>query len=207
MFCWRFSTVRAPASPCALISAPVDRTLTLRRLNAGDPPAFQSYRLDSRWSALRLSPMSDDEALSFLNDMNAATALAPGEWFQIGIADRQSNTLIGDIGVCVSGDRREAEIGFTLGRSHQGQGLAAEAVREAIALVFEMTDVQRVFAVTDARNGRARKLVASLGMTHLRTQESVFRGETVTEHTFALTREQPQVKIEPRRQVPEASDS
>jgi RimJ/RimL family protein N-acetyltransferase len=182
--------------------------LTLRRLNAGDLPAFQAYRLDPLVGQYQgWSPMSDDEALSFLNDMNAATALAPGEWFQIGIADRQSNTLIGDIGVCVSGDRREAEIGFTLGRSHQGQGLAGEAVREAIAMIFDATDVQRVFAVTDARNGRARKLVSSLGMTQLRTQESIFRGETITEHTFALTREQPPVKIEPRRQVPEASDS
>ena len=164
--------------------------VTLRRLNAGDLRAFQAYRLDPLVGQYQgWSPMSDDEALSFLNDMNAAAALAPGEWFQIGIADRLSNTLIGDIGVCVSGDTREAEIGFTLGRSHQGQGLAGEAVRAAIALIFDATDVQRVFAVTDARNGRARKLVLSLGMTQVRTQESVFRGETATEHTFALTRE------------------
>ena len=182
--------------------------VTLRRLNADDLPAFQAYRLDPLVGQYQgWSPMSDDEALSFLNDMNAAVALVPGEWFQIGIADRRSNTVIGDIGVCVAGDGREAEIGFTLGRSHQGQGLAGEAVREAIALVFDATDVQRVFAVTDARNGRARKLVSSLGMTHLRTQESLFRGEAITEHTFALTREQPRVKIDPRRQVPEASDS
>jgi RimJ/RimL family protein N-acetyltransferase len=167
--------------------------VTLRRLHADDLPAFQAYRLDPLVGQYQgWSPMSDDEALSFLNDMNAAAALTPGEWFQIGIADRRSNTVIGDIGLCVAGDRQEAEIGFTLGRSHQGQGLAGEAVREAIELVFAATDVQRVLAVTDARNDRARKLVSALGMTRIRSQETIFRGETITEHTFALTRERHQ---------------
>ena len=56
--------------------------------------------------------MSDDQALCFLDEMNLATALAPGEWFQIGIAESRSNTLIGDIGVRVSGNGLEAEIGL-----------------------------------------------------------------------------------------------
>jgi len=163
--------------------------LTLRRLSRDDLSAFQAYRLDPVVGEYQgWSPMSDDQALSFLHEMNGAAALAPGEWFQIGIADRRSNTLIGDIGVCVSGNGLEAEIGFALGRPHQGQGLAREAVGEAIGLIFDATDVQRVVAVTDARNDPARKLLSTLGMAHIGEHQAMFRGEPCVEHTFALAR-------------------
>ena len=164
--------------------------LTLRRLVGDDLSAFQAYRLDPIVGEYQgWAPMSDDQALSFLNQMNVAAALTPGEWFQIGIADRRSNTFIGDIGVCVSADELEAEIGFTLGRHHQGRGLAREAVGKAIGLVFDTTTVQRVVAVTDGRNNAARKLLSALGMADVRKQETIFRGEPCVEHTFALARE------------------
>jgi RimJ/RimL family protein N-acetyltransferase len=171
---------------------PVPRStgrVTLRRLCTDDLRAFQAYRLDPIVGQYQgWSPMSDAQALSFLNEMNVAAALAPGEWFQIGIADRQSNTLIGDIGIRISGDGLEAEIGFTLGRRHQGQGLAREAVGEVVALVFEVTDVQRIVAVTDARNDSASKLLSMLGMARIGKQEAIFRGAPCVEDTFALAR-------------------
>lgn len=163
--------------------------VTLRRLCRDDLRAFQAYRLDPIVGQYQgWSPMSDAHALSFLDEMNVATALAPGEWFQMGIADRRSNTLIGDIGVRISGDGLEAEIGFTLDRCHQGQGLAREAVGEVVALIFEVTDVRRVVAVTDARNDSARKLLSTLGMAHVGKQEAIFRGQPCLEDTFALTK-------------------
>jgi RimJ/RimL family protein N-acetyltransferase len=161
--------------------------VTLRRLCRDDLSEFQAYRLDPVVGQYQgWSPMSDAHALSFLDEMNVAPALAPGEWFQLGIADRQSGILIGDIGVRISADGREAEIGFTLGRRHQGQGLAREAVGEVVALIFEVTEVRRVVAITDARNDAARKLLSSLRMAHVGRQEAIFRGEPCVEDTFSL---------------------
>lgn len=163
--------------------------VTLRRLADRDLEDFQAYRLDPDAGRYQgWVPMADDEARSFLAEMNAAVAFVPGEWFQLGIADRASNRLIGDIGVCLSLDGTEAEIGFTLKPSLQGQGLAAEAVRRTLALVFACAAIRRVVATADARNHAALRLLSALGMQRLRSGRARFRGEPCVEHTFAIAR-------------------
>jgi RimJ/RimL family protein N-acetyltransferase len=54
--------------------------------------------------------------------------------------------------------------GFTLSRKSQGRGLATEAVRGAIYLIFERTPALRVHAVTDARNLPCIRLLERIGM-------------------------------------------
>jgi len=163
--------------------------ILLRRLGVDDLPAFQAYRHDPEvgkyqgWSAT-----PDDQARAFLAQMHAAAAFVAGEWFQVGISRRDSNLLIGDIGVCVAADGESAEIGFSLGKPHQGQGLAAEALHEAIALLFDVTGVSRIVAVTDARNAPAIALLIALGMRQAETKAAIFRGEACHEHTFTLAR-------------------
>jgi len=163
----------------------------LRRLRATDLGAFQSYRHDPAVGRYQgWLPMADDAALAFLEEMAAAPPFVPGEWFQIGIAERQGDALIGDIGVCVAADGAEAEIGFTLAAPAQGRGLAREAVRQAMALVFAVTGVQRIVAITDARNTAAIRLLDALGMPCVSSSEALFRGEPCVEHTFVLARPQ-----------------
>lgn len=161
----------------------------LRRLGSDDLAAFQAYRHDpvvgqyQSWSAT-----SDEAASTFLSNMRAVSMFVPGEWFQIGIADITTDELIGDIGICVASDQTQAEIGFTLRRSLHGRGLAHEAVREAIALIFEVTSSLRVVAITDARNIAAQHMLTALGMTYIAAYNAEFHGETYVEHTFHLDR-------------------
>jgi hypothetical protein len=82
----------------------------------------------------------------------------------LGIADRASNALIGDIGLCVSSGEEEAEIGFTLCAQAQGLGLATEAVSEAIDLLFEHTAIARVVSITDVRNLPSVRLLERVHM-------------------------------------------
>jgi RimJ/RimL family protein N-acetyltransferase len=161
----------------------------LRRLAPADLTAFQDYRRDPEtgryqgWAA-----MSDDEAWAFLAEMAVAPPFPAGEWWQIGIAERTSDGLIGDIGICVSADRRAAEIGFTLGRHSQGRGLGSEAVRGAIGLLFAHTPVDRIFAITDARNLASVRLLERIGMGKSQTLNSLFRGEPCVEYRYVLAR-------------------
>ena len=120
--------------------------------------------------------------------MSSATLLRPGEWCQIGIADRDTGTLIGDIGICVGPQADEAEIGFTLRAQSHGLGLGAEAVTQAIDFLFEHTAITRVVSITDARNLAAVRLLQRLGMQLLRTRNAFFRGEPCQEHFFSLSR-------------------
>jgi RimJ/RimL family protein N-acetyltransferase len=163
--------------------------IVLRLLRASDLAAFQAYRADAElgryqgWTA-----MSDAQALDFLVEMAAATTLVLGDWVQLGIAEPRRDELIGDIGLFLDADGQEAEIGFTLAHAWQGQGLAAEAVRVAVRLVFDCSGAQRLRAITDARNAPSIGLLRRVGFAHGDTLETVFRGEPCTEWVFRLDR-------------------
>ncbi|MCV2369673.1 GNAT family N-acetyltransferase [Roseateles oligotrophus] len=164
--------------------------VTLRRLHLLDLAAFQSYRHDAElgqyqgWSA-----QSDEESAEFISEMSGAALFVPGIWVQVGIADRVSNSLVGDIGICVSADGTAAEIGFTLDSKAQGQGFATEAVRETIALLFETTAVAKVVGITDQRNISSIKLLERIGMQRVETVETLFRGLPCVEYTYMALRE------------------
>jgi RimJ/RimL family protein N-acetyltransferase/SAM-dependent methyltransferase len=163
--------------------------VVLRRLRTGDLAAFQAYRHDpvvglyQGWTA-----QSDQAANAFLEEMHQVEPLRSDAWTQLAIARREDDGLIGDIGIRVAADGSEAEVGFTLGRSAQRQGLATEAVTAACALVFELTPVRRILAIVDSRNASAIRLVERIGMRRIATDQATFRGEPCVEHTYELRR-------------------
>lgn len=169
---------------------PLPRTsekIVLRRLSTTDLRAFQAYRHDPDVARLQgWVPTSDEDAQDFLAQMGAARLLLPGIWCQIGIADCDTNELIGDIGLNLASDSLNAEIGFTLRRQSQGLGLATAAVQEAIRLVFETTPAEKVVAITDALNGPSIRLLERTGMRRVETRSTTFRGEPCTEHVYAI---------------------
>jgi [ribosomal protein S5]-alanine N-acetyltransferase len=163
--------------------------VVLRRLRTSDLVAFQAYRADPElgryqgWSA-----MTDAKALEFLNEVQTAPLFEPGAWVQIGIAEPDSEKLLGDIGLFLNQDATEAEIGFTLARPAHGRGLATAAVRAALHLVFEATSVQRVLGITDARNLASIRLLERVGMRRIDEREVEFRGERCVEWVYAIDR-------------------
>jgi RimJ/RimL family protein N-acetyltransferase len=166
--------------------------VVLRRLRADDLQPFHAYRSSAEVGRYQgWTPMSVAEAESFLREMHSAAGFRPDEWFQVAIADPLTDRLIGDIGVCLrTEDAPVAEIGFTLDPGSQGKGLAAAAVREIVALLFQATAVARVIAITDARNQPSVRLLQRAGMLLDRSVESIFRGEPCIELVFVLRREQ-----------------
>jgi aminoglycoside 6'-N-acetyltransferase len=164
--------------------------LVLRRFAATDLAPFQAYRGEPRvaryqgWTA-----MDDAAAAAFIADMAVAAIGVRGEWFQIAIADRPTDWLVGDIGIGFDAEREGvAEIGFSLAPSAQGRGLASEAVAAALALLFESLRVDVVEGVTDTRNLPSIRLLERVGMRRIRTHDTLFRGEACREHLYSLAR-------------------
>lgn len=161
----------------------------LRRLHPRDLAAFQAYRsLPDLGRFQGWSPMSDAEALQFINEAHRAPLFAPGQWMQLGIAELSSDTLIGDIGLYLADDGTSGEIGFTLEPSSQGRGVATLAVREALQLFFSATGVTTVLGITDERNLPSIKLLERVGFELIETRQVIFRGEPCTERVYALPR-------------------
>ena len=163
--------------------------IVLRRLALADLDAFQAYRRDPRIGLYQgWEPQSDDEALRFISDMRDVVLFPPGRWVQLGIADRRTDALIGDVGICVAATMETAEVGFTLSAAAQGVGLGTEAVREALDLIFDYAPVMQVRAVTDTRNTPSVRLLERVGMRRLDTVASMFRGNPCTEHIYGISR-------------------
>lgn len=163
--------------------------LRLRALHEADLADFQAYRHDAevgRWQGWR--PTDDDTARAFLREMAALPFCPPGLWCQIAIAARADDRLLGDIGLHLAADGGHAEIGFSLARHAQGQGLAQEAVAAAVALVFAHTPAQAVHAITDSRNAASLRLLQRLGFRAAGGWPAVFRGQPCTEQLHVLPR-------------------
>jgi [ribosomal protein S5]-alanine N-acetyltransferase len=140
--------------------------------------AFQAYRHDEEVGRYQgWEPWSATKALTFLEAMSTVDLLDPGTWCQVGIAARESEGLIGDIGMCVRLKEHQAEIGFSLNAQWQGRGLATEAIGLATDLLFEQTAVDQIVCITDARNLAANRLLRRMRMDHVRTEDALFRGE------------------------------
>jgi RimJ/RimL family protein N-acetyltransferase len=73
-------------------------------------------------------------------------------------------------------------------RASQGQGLATEAVRLAIALLFDVTPVARIIGYVDTRNLPSIRLLERLDMHRTDVIDAVFRGEPCQEAVYALSR-------------------
>jgi RimJ/RimL family protein N-acetyltransferase len=161
--------------------------LRLRRLEQRDAPQLARYRSDpavaryQSWDSMTL-----EEAENFIAALPELLGDAD-QWSQLAIADKATDELVGDIGVC----RKSSgfvEIGFTLAPAAQRRGLAFEACRAAVELIFSEPDIAAVEAVIDSRNTSAIRLVKRLGMSLDRTEDAEFKGATCSEHHFVLRR-------------------
>lgn len=161
----------------------------LRRLGVGDLEAFQAYRLEPELGRYQgWSPMGPAEAAEFLSAMGRSTLFVAGAWSQVGIAGGSDPRLIGDIGLFLSQDMRQVEVGVTLRSQSQRRGMATAALRAAIALAFEHTAAERVLGITDARNLASVRLLERVGMRRVETRPTMFRGEACVEHVYAVAR-------------------
>jgi ribosomal-protein-alanine N-acetyltransferase len=169
--------------------------LRLRAMGDADLPAFVAYRQDPEVARYQSwdETFSHDDAVALFAGKQGVALGTPGAWTQIAIEEIASGTVVGDCALQVSGDDpRQAEIGFTLARGHQGKGYAAEAVEALLGWVLGTLGLHRVVAITDARNASAARLLERVGFRreghHIRNVW--FKGAWGDEFAFALLRDE-----------------
>lgn len=164
--------------------------LVLRALLPVDAEAMFAYRSDPEVSRFQnWAPAEIEEIRTFIQELAAMEPGTPGSWYQIGIARKESDTLIGDIGIHVSAaDPRQAEFGITLAPAFQGQGLASEALRALFDHLFSDWGLHRITGSVDPRNTASMALLARAGMRHegLRVESYWSKGEWTDDATFAM---------------------
>lgn len=143
-----------------------------------------------------LDPTSPEEIRSFIRGMVLREFNAPG-WYQIGIALRHTDELIGDCGIHVlEEDPRIVELGITIAPSFQSKGYATEALNEVIDLLFCTLSKHRVYTSVDPRNLPSMALMKRLGLRkegHF-VQSLRFKNEWVDDVVFAMLSSEWQAK-------------
>lgn len=163
--------------------------ILLRRLHPDDLDAFLAYRADPQVARFQgWSPMSSEQALAFLQHESDLDALRPGQWSQLGVTRGDEPDLIGDAGIHLSDDGMTAEIGMSLSRPAQGQGLGTELAGGLIELVFSSTSVNEVLAHADLRNEPCMRALQRAGMTRFATRKTIWKDELCEEACFVQRR-------------------
>lgn len=118
-------------------------------------------------------------AFAFIGTMQDAVGACRGERIQLGIALRDGDLLIGDIGLWLS-----ATIGCSCARRFQRQALTSEAVAVVIAALSQHTGCGTIGAFVDARALPSQRLLHALSFRHVATDTAVHDGTAVVEFVF-----------------------
>lgn len=165
------------------------KRVRLRRLDPKDITEFTAYRGDPAVARFQgWDRMDTNEAMGFLAHMSQVTLLEPGQWTQLGLARRESDLLIGDIGVHMSEDIEDAELGITLASGVQGKGLGFEAVELVCDWLFAQSRISRIVAITHVENERALALLSRTAFVHTHDTREKIEGVAVPERWFERRR-------------------
>jgi RimJ/RimL family protein N-acetyltransferase len=168
--------------------------LRLRHFRESDLSTFMAYRNDpevARYQSWEY--ISEPEARDFIQEQKDVQPGLCGLGMQIAVELKATGMLVGDCYFMLNEhDALQAEIGYTLSRAYQGQGLATEAVSCLLTYAFSTFDLHRITAICDCENVASIALLERLGMRregHF-IQNIWFKGKWGDEYLYAILREE-----------------
>ncbi|MCL1068310.1 GNAT family N-acetyltransferase [Shewanella olleyana] len=171
--------------------------LSIRAFEVGDLVSFTEYRADPQIAQYQSwSDYSLEQAQNLFDQMDYQQFGEPGLWFQLAIADNRTDQIMGDIALHFI-DEQQMEIGFTIAKDYQQQGVAYEAVSAVIEFLFNSLNKHRIVATTDAENFASMALLLKLGFRkegHY-LQNIFFKGRWGDECFFAMLNSEYKAKV------------
>lgn len=149
---------------CSLLEKPTLQTgrLILRPLRQEDVPALRRWLADPRlypyWGK---GPGKADKDPTLL----FAKAEKPTKSFHLGLQERESGLVIGELWVyCIEYDRM-AKVAYRIAPDCQGKGYATEALGAMVEYCFGSTPLRRLWAEVDVRNPASCRVLEKCGFT------------------------------------------
>lgn len=137
--------------------------LIARRFHARDLDDFVAMRNNPEVARYQSwDSYTPEEGRSFIEDMASAKLGEPG-WFQFALESKQTGEFIGDCGLSLRDENRQAQIGYTIAHRHWGKGYASEAVSALISYAFIAFGLNRISASVDPRNGGSCRVLEKSG--------------------------------------------
>ncbi|WP_137904050.1 GNAT family N-acetyltransferase [Chryseobacterium sp. 2VB] len=139
--------------------------LVLRDITIEDQQDIFDYRSNAEANRFQSwIPETLEEVENFIL-RNTKEFNQPESWYQLLITDKETKTVIGDIGVHFTGDENaQVELGITLNTSFQGKGYASEALKGIISHLFDDLHKHRITASVDPDNTASILLMERIGL-------------------------------------------
>ena len=137
--------------------------IKLRPIEPKDSEQIFIYRSDPETNKYQgFIPKELNEVEEFIA-RNPAEFNQPESWFQLVIINKESNEIIGDIGVHFIGTNGfQCELGCTLSKKHQGKGFATVAMKITIDYLFNSLNKHRLIGSVDPKNMSSIRLLERL---------------------------------------------
>jgi ribosomal-protein-alanine N-acetyltransferase len=180
--------------------------LVLRPLREGDLRALRGFAVENEehlrpWSPRPKSQADARSIVELSQRIRAARTLWRGDRsYALAVTLREPGTRAGSgayigrvtLGEVVRGYFQSAYLGYLVGASHQGRGLAREAVRAAIEFAFTTLELHRVQAAVMPHNERSLRLIRALGFREEgRARDYLMIDGAWRDHVlFAVTRDE-----------------
>ena len=159
----------------------------LRPVQPEDNQAVYSYRSDSETNKYQgWIPQTINEVDEFIAG-NPDTFNQSGTWFQLVIVEKESGSVIGDMGIHFIDDHQVA-LGCTLCKNKQGKGIATESMTAILTYLFRNLKKHRATTSIDPSNTPSIALVKRLGFrkeAHFKDSLLV-KGKWVDDVIYAL---------------------
>lgn len=168
--------------------------LVLRGIRISDAESMFKYRSNPQiYKFQGWRPETIEEVKEFICEKVAKTSNIPDTWYQLGILLKETDELIGDIGIhFIDSDNLQVEIGFTLSLNHQCKGYATEAITSVIDYLFNNLKKHRIIASVDPRNTKSIALLERIQMrkeAHFK-KSFWFDNEWADDIVYAILREE-----------------
>lgn len=167
--------------------------LFLRSVSAADAAAVFAYRKDETMNQYQgWIPKSVQDVEDFLINSTNPEVNVPDSWHQLVLIDKQTNRVIGDVGIHFIDSTEHVEIGCTLDKPFQGMGYAHEALGAVITYLFSELNKHKIKGSVDPRNTASLRMLEKLGFQkedHIK-EAFVLRGEYVDDVIYGLSQEE-----------------
>ena len=132
-------------------------------------------------------PYAEQDAADYISAMLASDA---NDTFAYAIT--VNDRAIGSIGAFRQSNihRQTAELGYYLAEEYWGRGIMTDAIRQLCGIVFETTEILRIFAEPFSYNTGSRRVLEKAGFCYEGTMKSnaVKNGKVLDMTLYSLTR-------------------
>ena len=136
--------------------------LRIRSMCAGDVSALKEWLPDpSIYTYWGKGPSKVEKNPELLFEKEEK----PTKSFHLGIEEKTSGKVIGDLYVYLIENDRMASVAIRLSPSCQGKGYGTEALSAMTKFCFENTELKRLWTEVDTRNIASQKMLEKCGYT------------------------------------------